>query len=61
MKLIIEIDCDNAAFEVRDGEVSRILADLSTKVSGISDLRFLHGYRLTDSNGNTVGKVRVQA
>jgi len=65
MKLIIEINTDNAAFQEYDqagSEVGRILKDLARSVTGLSevDLREYQGLKLRDSNGNTVGKVTVK-
>lgn len=62
MKIIITIDTDNAAFEGDPGfETARILRNI------VSDLEcppfereHWHGYKLRDSNGNTVGSVKVQ-
>lgn len=57
MQVIITIKCDNAAFEgYPEGEVSRILHDLSTMVlhRGMDDRSLL------DVNGNIVGKFEVK-
>ena len=64
MKLIIEIDTSNEAFDDAPGfEVARILRDLAGKL----DTRSRQSLRdraedlsLRDSNGNTVGKVMVR-
>lgn len=60
MKFVLEIDCDNRAFE-EDAfyEVCRLLSQESKKMS-----RWVgndpHGWKslLVDSNGNTVGKTQ---
>lgn len=57
MRLIIEIEMDNAAFEDDPGaEVVRILRTVPQKV----DWRGANSAKLRDSNGNTVGFARVE-
>lgn len=68
MKLVIEIDCDNAAFD--DGpetycgtEVATILRKLATDFHDGDKAWFgiyYADHNLLDSNGNTVGKVTVK-
>lgn len=57
MKIIIEIETDNAAFE-DEGEITRIakraVATASARSWTATELR------LRDINGNTVGKVTVE-
>ena len=53
MKITIEINMDNAAFE-DEGEVKRILNDMTRKMDDI--VRPGDGGNLRDINGNTVGK-----
>lgn len=55
-KYLIEIDCDNAAFEDSlEGELSIILRRASAKLSnGEFD------FKLRDSNGNTVGSAYLE-
>lgn len=56
MKLIITIECDNDAFEADfEGEIERILADLSSRVSRRCDRYSLH-----DANGLWVGEARLE-
>ena len=55
-KYLIEIDCDNAAFEDNiEGELSIILRRASVKLSN-GELDF----KLRDSNGNTVGSAYLE-
>ncbi len=59
MKITITIATDNAAFEdYPAGEVSRILAELARTVRD-REIRDLDAMKLRDSNGNTVGAVKV--
>lgn len=65
MKFLLEIDCDNAAFEHGgQGEVARILKEtaLALKNRGcLEDMaRFGSVIVLHDYNGNTVGNARVE-
>ena len=54
-KLVIEIDCSNAAFEDDPfGEIAIMLQDLA--LQGQLDLAFPK--KLKDSNGNTCGSIR---
>lgn len=57
MKVLIEIDCDNAAFEPDwQDEVSRILKELAYKLRRVG---LPEGLNLHDINGNKVGQMRV--
>lgn len=67
MRVVITIDCDNAAFEagsalkprINGAELSRILRDLAERFDGeISIPELQRG--LYDINGNKCGKVDVQ-
>lgn len=62
MKVIITVECDNAAFEERAGdEVAVILAKLATRFSAWGDdIETMDRFPVRDSNGNTVGKVEVR-
>ena len=53
MKLIIEIYCDNAAFDPITPEVVRILERYVDWIKHIQDIP--NNYRFKDYNGNTVG------
>jgi len=53
MKLIVELDLDNAAFDA-DDEITRILHRLGDTLDGIS-LGVKYQGTLLDVNGNTVG------
>jgi len=61
MKVTIEIDLDNAAFEDDPGELGRILKYASGKLDRhlgyAPDAEFSRA--LMDINGNTVGMVRI--
>ena len=61
MKIKIEIDLNNAAFQPGPGmELSRILGNLADRIQFWSDAgKILDPFKLTDSNGNTVGKGKV--
>lgn len=64
MKFVLEIDCDNAAFEFGgQGEVARILKETSLALKNrgcLSDMyRFDNQIVLRDYNGNTVGYAKV--
>ena len=58
MRIIIEMDVDNSAFDDESTEASRILA-------GVGDMIDNHAYlgpwnkNLKDINGNTVGSFKV--
>jgi hypothetical protein len=59
MKLIVEIQMENAAFDpVNGGEAAHILSDLADAISD-RDLDCTDKGRVMDSNGNSVGKWRV--
>jgi len=59
MKIVIEVGCDNAAF---DGclfqELQRILNTVPEKVEAMFD-RDVSANELRDIDGNTVGSIRV--
>lgn len=58
MRVTITIQCDNAAFEDTEMEVSRILADYARRLAdGLSNIRI--DTMLRDYNGNRVGAVKV--
>lgn len=66
MKVVIEIECDNAAFEDDFGaELSHILSTVPLRVlhqrhrPGSACDATEWSDKLLDSNGNTVGKVEV--
>ena len=66
MKITITLDTDNAVFQEYDqpgSEVARILRTLASKVNGVNeeDLREFQDFKLRDINGNTVGKVTIDA
>ena len=58
MKVVIEINCDNAAFE--DGncsiEVARILREMADDVEGDGQFEAMSPKDPRDINGNKVGK-----
>ena len=56
MKVKIEIDCDNDAFETPDFEIERILRELSEKVESNPGMKVSEIY---DINGNCVGLYKV--
>lgn len=58
MKVRIEIDCDNAAFENAGMEVSRILTKLANLIYG-DELDSGWTQALIDINGNVVGQCKV--
>lgn len=51
-KVIIEVETTNAAFEGENFEYE--LRDV------LSEILLIDGYKLTDSNGNTCGTLRVE-
>ena len=53
MKFMLEIECDNAAFDDLRGEISRILAEASERVLAETTVRT---FIVRDGNGNTVGR-----
>lgn len=62
MKLTIEIDMDNAAFDglVRYAAIVDIMADVITALTRSSNILTCGGQRpLRDINGNTCGFLRV--
>jgi hypothetical protein len=58
MRLVITINCDNAAFEegMEGLEVARILREVARKVE-YADLDVSLDFSVLDSNGNKVGRV----
>lgn len=63
MKIKIEFDCDNAAFEDdMTGEISCILREIADDIDR-SELHDLHGVysRVSDVNGNQIGTVQFFA
>lgn len=54
MKITIEINTDNAAFEDRGQEIHRLLSVVQSKI-----IKGLCGGPLYDFNGNKVGKFEV--
>jgi hypothetical protein len=59
MKVTIEIDCGNSAFEDNTGaEVSRLLRELAAKTAN-DPLNSSSYHAIRDTNGNTVGSFRV--
>jgi len=63
MKLIIEINLDNAAFDDNcGGEVSKILRKQVFACETTKRAFFIthHGIPLKDTNGNTVGKITLE-
>lgn len=66
MKLKIEIDCGNAAFEGNNcgSEVARILTKFANRIEGTEDYLMISTgdkMKLFDVNGNAVGLVTVTA
>ena len=53
MKMVIEFDCDNAAFE-SNTEIGWILRKLANKMEDYDDNQEVSG-AIIDSNGNSVG------
>ena len=61
MKIIIEIDTDNAAFEENVGaEISRILRKLATDIDTEEDFDDGFSKPLNDINGNACGSIRTE-
>lgn len=61
MKLVIEMELDNAAFEDNHGgEMSRILRKFASKVEDHPTLCPPFEWALLDHNGNRVGKARIE-
>lgn len=57
MKVLIEINCDNSAFENFEYELSRILDKLAKDV----EQEYWHdGKELYDFNGHKVGQMKVE-
>jgi len=62
MKLKIEIQMDNAAFEPENGtEAARILRNVAKAIDGLTlhPKMNVHGMNLMDINGNAVGTAKV--
>jgi len=63
MRILIEIECDNAAFETYTGvEIKRILnyvAGILSNADTHAALLDYDGYRPRDIDGNTCGTVKV--
>lgn len=59
MKMRIEFDCDNAAFDDMQSEIARILREIAEDVarSEAYDLRGVYSH-VNDVNGNKVGTVQ---
>lgn len=55
MKMIIKFDCDNAAFEDRNNEISWILKKLADKLETCHDDNEELYESIHDSNGNKIG------
>lgn len=51
MKFVLEINCDNAAFDERSLEVAHILTRITERVISRKE-----GGKIYDSNGNHVGE-----
>lgn len=61
MKVTIEINCDNAAFEDDPSlEVARILKDVCKKIDGHPNFSDGFSTALFDINGNEVGYLSVK-
>lgn len=59
MKLVLQIDCDNAAFEDDcNGEIARILR-VAAKIANNDPRAMAAGIRLRDVNGNNVGYMQI--
>jgi hypothetical protein len=56
MKLKLDIDMENSAFEDNPNELSEILADLA---GSLKYAKFNDGF-IKDSNGNTVGSWSIE-
>jgi len=60
MKILIEIDTENAAFEDDPNELSRVFCTaFHCVLEGLDDEDDSRISRLLDINGNTVGKAKV--
>jgi hypothetical protein len=58
MSIIIEINTDNAAFaEMVGPELADALRILADQIEGMEDAGEADGLRVSDTNGNTVGRV----
>jgi hypothetical protein len=63
MKLVIEINMNNAAFvdaKYNGDEAARILRTLASRLRGINLEAGGDDMNLRDENGNTVGKARIE-
>lgn len=54
MNIVIKFDCDNAAFEDRNNEISWILKKIADKIESFGNDEELYESVL-DSNGNKIG------
>lgn len=54
MKMRIQFNCDNAAFEDQGNEIAWILKKLADKIESYEDNQEVSG-AIVDSNGNKVG------
>lgn len=60
MRIVIEINCDNAAFDNGSEELGRILRRVSDRLKrGAIDLSLNNTEALMDVNGNKVGSLQV--
>ena len=59
IKIEININTDNQAFEDNENELTRILGSYIGKVIDLNDRDSFTPYRLKDSNGNKVGTMEV--
>jgi hypothetical protein len=55
MKLVVEVNCDNAAFEDYPDELARILRKLADRLDGCAPV----SGKLRDTHGNTVGRFEL--
>ena len=59
IRIQININTDNQAFEDNENELTRILGSYIGKVIDLNDRDSITPYKLKDSNGNKVGKMEV--
>ena len=59
IKIEININTDNQAFEDNKNELTRILGSYIGKVIDLNDRDSITPYKLKDSNGNKVGTMEV--
>lgn len=64
MRVKIEFDCDNAAFEDNPGEINFILDRCKAKLEQLAPYQASAGEpviaKLRDTNGNTVGSLIIE-